>query len=493
MWIFIILIFVIIALTVPGFFNIIAVLLGIVVLISGAFVLYSYLSDKREYKQKKKREEKEAERRRAIKEQKKQNKELDQQNKRRHLEKNIDEWENIHGKKHFSRMTQEEKVAAKTSNKLFEDSVFQIEVKGVEDNEKDLILMGYKLSSILVNGIRHRIAVVDDIRPCEFAIKKLSLSNYPFLWNKSIKTEQHSEILVVNYQLPALEDIPAFLEIVYKKEQPVVVSPNEKRIKDIWTDISYQITLRSIYELFSSIKLDDIKTIAFNGIIKSLDPSTGHISEKCILSVMADRDIFMELDFSRIEPKQCFKRLKGLAAHDLSSLTPIPPIININKQDKRFIAPDNILDTIDTENNLAVMDWKDFENLIRELFEKEFSSNGSEVKITRASKDGGVDAVVFDSDPIRGGKIIIQAKRYTNIVGVSAVRDLYGTVQHEGAIKGILVTTSDYGSDSYNFAKDKPITLLNGANLLHLMSKHGYKASINIAEARRLLKEIDHE
>jgi restriction system protein len=64
-----------------------------------------------------------------------------------------------------------------------------------------------------------------------------------------------------------------------------------------------------------------------------------------------------------------------------------------------------------------------------------FSRSGGEVKVTRASRDGGVDAIAFDPDPIRGGKIVIQAKRYTNTVEVSAVRDLYGTVVNEGAIK----------------------------------------------------------
>lgn len=33
---------------------------------------------------------------------------------------------------------------------------------------------------------------------------------------------------------------------------------------------------------------------------------------------------------------------------------------------------------------------------------------------------------------------------------------------NEGATKGILVSTADYGPDAYNFAKDKPLTLLNG-------------------------------
>jgi restriction endonuclease Mrr len=54
-----------------------------------------------------------------------------------------------------------------------------------------------------------------------------------------------------------------------------------------------------------------------------------------------------------------------------------------------------------------------------------------------ASRDGGVDAIVFDPDPIRGGKIVIQAKRYTNTVSVSAVRDLFGTIHNEGLIKEV--------------------------------------------------------
>ena len=133
------------------------------------------------------------------------------------------------------------------------------------------------------------------------------------------------------------------------------------------------------------------------------------------------------------------------------------------------------------------MDWEDFEHLCRELFERAFAGSGAEVKVTQASRDQGVDAIVFDPDPLRGGKIVIQAKRYTNTVDVSAVRDLYGAVINEGAVKGILVTTSRYGPESYSFAKDKPLTLLNGNELLGLLEKHGYKFRINLAEAKALL------
>lgn len=127
--------------------------------------------------------------------------------------------------------------------------------------------------------------------------------------------------------------------------------------------------------------------------------------------------------------------------------------------------------------------------MIRELFEKEFAHAGGEVRVPRASRDGGVDAVVFDPDPLRGGKIVVQAKRYTNTVGVSAVRDLYGTVMNEGANKGILVCTSDYGPDAYAFAKGKPLVLLNGGELLHLLERHGHPARIDLAEAKLLLSD----
>ena len=80
--------------------------------------------------------------------------------------------------------------------------------------------------------------------------------------------------------------------------------------------------------------------------------------------------------------------------------------------------------------------------------------------------------VAWDPRPIFGGKVLIQAKRYKNTVGVSAARDLFGTLQNEGASKGILVTTSGYGQASFDFAQKKPIELIDGANLLYLLAEH---------------------
>jgi restriction system protein len=72
-----------------------------------------------------------------------------------------------------------------------------------------------------------------------------------------------------------------------------------------------------------------------------------------------------------------------------------------------------------------------------------------------------VDCVAFDPRPVFGGKVVIQAKRYRNTVGVSAVRDLFGTMQNDGTTKGVLVTTSGYGKAAFEFAKVKPLELLD--------------------------------
>ena len=80
---------------------------------------------------------------------------------------------------------------------------------------------------------------------------------------------------------------------------------------------------------------------------------------------------------------------------------------------------------------------------------------------------------------------MIQSQRYTNVVPVSAVRDFYGTMINEGATKGILVTTAYYGRDSREFAQDKPLTLIDGPNLVYPLEQHGHKVRIDIDAARR--------
>ena len=327
----------------------------------------------------------------------------------------------------------------------------------------------------------------------EYCDLVLNSSEYPDYFPKNWILEYRAEnrLVIVDYDLPAPNQVPTEKSYSYLKsrDEIKVQHLSAAESKQLYESVIYQICIRTIHELIEADVVNAIEAVAFNGFVTTRNPATGKKETKVVISVMADKKQFLEFNLSRVDPKATFKLLKGVSAAKLIDLTPIPPVIQMDKTDKRFISGRAVAANLDDSVNLAAMNWEDFEHLIREVFEKEFTASGGEVKVTRASADGGVDAVAFDPDPIRGGKIVIQAKRYTNVVGVAAVRDLYGTVMNEGATKGILVTTSDYGKDSYEFAKGKPITLLNGSNLLSLLEKHGHKARINVKEAKKILKK----
>lgn len=285
-----------------------------------------------------------------------------------------------------------------------------------------------------------------------------------------------SKILVLDYVLPNIDVIPDLKNMTYVKSRDEFNETyiTEKQKEKVYNELLYGLVLKIVEVLYSKVENDSVKSIVFNGWIENINKATGNEQSFCLLSIQTKKEDFDVINLKQVDYKTCFRKLKGISKSNLNDLIPVAPILNINTEDKRFIDNVGIGDKIEGIN-IANMDWKDFEYLIRELFQKEFENDGVEVKTTQASRDGGVDAVMFDPNPIKGGKYIIQAKRYNNLVGISAVRDLYGTVHNEGATKGILVTTSDFGADSYEFVKDKPLTLINGSNLLSLLQKHNYK------------------
>jgi restriction system protein len=219
--------------------------------------------------------------------------------------------------------------------------------------------------------------------------------------------------------------------------------------------------------------------IVFNGYVESIHKGTGQTVRTCLVTVRTSRDVFAGLNLSQVDPQACLAVLSASVSKSPSELTPVRPVLEFCMVDPRFIEEIDVLSGLDQRPNLMELTPSEFESLITNLFQK----MGLEARQTQASRDGGVDCVAFDPRPIFGGKVVIQAKRYKNTVGVSAVRDLYGTVQNEGASKGILVTTSGYGKASFEFAEGKPLELLSGSNLLYLLKEHaGIEAKIEMPE-----------
>ncbi len=64
----------------------------------------------------------------------------------------------------------------------------------------------------------------------------------------------------------------------------------------------------------------------------------------------------MPLDLKRVDPKACFRSLKGVASSKLVDLIPVRPILHLNKADSRFVEAYAVAETLDERTNLAAMD-----------------------------------------------------------------------------------------------------------------------------------------
>lgn len=287
---------------------------------------------------------------------------------------------------------------------------------------------------------------------------------------------------VVEFRAPSLADaIPSVERYRYVKSRDAIdqIPRSSSKQRELYTRLISQLALRLLSEIFRSDPEATTESVVVNVHVHTIDATTGREISPCLVSVRATRNEFMQLDLRRVDPIKCLKGLKAAVSQSPSELLAVRPILEFDMADPRFIEEEDILSKIDNRTNLMSLSPVGFENLITNLFQK----MGLDTKPTQASRDGGVDCVAFDSRPVLGGKVIVQAKRYKNTVGVSAVRDLFGTVHNEGATKGILVTTSGYGAAAFEFANGKPLQLISGGELLYLLKEHaGLDAKIEMPD-----------
>jgi restriction system protein len=203
--------------------------------------------------------------------------------------------------------------------------------------------------------------------------------------------------------------------------------------------------------------------VTVNGYVSQADPATGRTAKVFVLTVTAPRAALSGVDLMRADPVACLQGLRGQLSARPEKPVPVQP--------SRLASRDAGEDAASGDSgavSLLEMDPVDFEDLVAELFQ----AMGMQVMTTARSGDGGVDIQAMDADPIRGGKIVIQVKRYSATLPPGPVRDLYGTMLHEGATRGILVTTSEPGPSAREFAAGKPLTLIGGQQLTSLLSRH---------------------
>jgi restriction system protein len=305
-----------------------------------------------------------------------------------------------------------------------------------------------------------------------YNVMVLERSQYPddFPQEFRVAFVPESKELVIEYELPNADIIPAEAEHKFiKARDEIQVKPRKAtELKSIYQDIVASVCLRTLHEVIEADKGNHLSLVTINGFVQTVDRTTGRDIRPYLISARITKETFLEIDLSRIDKKSCLRNLGAQVSPAPYECVAIKPIVNFNMVDRRFVEGSDVLSELDARPNLMDLDPFEFENLVGNLF----MQMGLDTRQTQTSRDGGVDVIAFDTRPIFGGKVVIQAKRYKNTVGIAAARDLYGTMINEGASKGILITTSHYGAATYDFVKDKPIELIDGAGMLYLLEQH---------------------
>ena len=132
-------------------------------------------------------------------------------------------------------------------------------------------------------------------------------------------------------------------------------------------------------------------------------------------------------------------------------------------------------------DTLRKISWREFEELVGEAYRRQ----GYMVTETGGGgADGGVDLILQKN----GEKILVQCKHWKmDKVGVKVARELYGVVAAESASGGIVISSGAFTQEAKDFAKGKPLELLDGPVLLNLIAEvqktpaiHTKKADDNI-------------
>jgi len=114
--------------------------------------------------------------------------------------------------------------------------------------------------------------------------------------------------------------------------------------------------------------------------------------------------------------------------------------------------------------------------LADELLERLLNASPKSGLVTGASGDGGIDGIISE-DALGLDRVYVQAKRYApeNAVQRPAIQQFVGSLNGEGATKGVFVTTSSFSRGAQDFVGKvtQRIVLIDGQRLARLMIAHG--------------------
>lgn len=120
------------------------------------------------------------------------------------------------------------------------------------------------------------------------------------------------------------------------------------------------------------------------------------------------------------------------------------------------------LDAQKSIETIRQLHWRNFEELVAEAYRRQ----GYRVTEGGFGADGGIDL------ELRKGEehVLVQCKQWkAQKVGVSVVREMFGVLTASDADKVIVICSAKFTQQAIDFASDKPVTLIDGNELLSLI------------------------
>jgi len=139
------------------------------------------------------------------------------------------------------------------------------------------------------------------------------------------------------------------------------------------------------------------------------------------------------------------------------------------KQRKRRILFESGIDKVDNMSGI----------IFEEFLLEHFKYLGYTVHLTSRSENYGADLILQKE----GIKVVVQAKRRKNNVGVDAIQEVMGAIKHYDANKGLVVSNSSFTNSAYELANSDGIELWDRKRLVEIMDKSkGEKITDHVVE-----------
>ena len=325
-----------------------------------------------------------------------------------------------------------------------------------------------------------------------FVGRVLDSSRYPrgFPHDYQVAYRPENRDVVVEFELPPKKVVPEVRGYRYVRARDAIdaLPRPQNEVKQRYKRLVACVALRTLYEIFTATPSEVVEAVVFNGRLSTIDRATGKPARPHLVSVSAERSIFEDLVLEAVEPAACLTRLNALVSPNPYDLEAVEPFIAFDLKRFRFTDDLEVVAGLDSRPNLLKLMPTEFEHLVKQLF----VAMGAEAWTTIPSKDGGVDAVATSKHLFFGGVCLIQAKRWTGLVGLESVHALTGVMADHNATTGVLVTTSWFGRASEQFANRNRITLINGAELKQLIKEHLHKDVIPGTRPPRRLRASDN-